>query len=558
MSDEFTDARTITGVTLNGGSSVTVVPNGTITVVVNVTTTSAGSPNWRSTCWQIGTATGYFNNNNHTTAGNYTETFTIQWSELPGPGTYDLIVGVYQNELCSQGESLITIPNAVTIASANFTPPVITKTVAGTTGNNGWYTSDVSVDWTVTDPDSAVTLTGCTDLTINSDTSNASSSCSATSAGGTSSDSVTVKRDTSAPNSVTGAPNRAPDQGSWYNHAVDVIFTGSDGTSGIASCSTATYSGPDASGVTVSGSCTDNAGHVGTGASSAFNYDGSAPVLSLPANITTQATGPSGAIVSYVAGVTDHLDGSVTVNCSPASGSTFSMGTTVVSCSSTDAAGNTALGGFQVTVGSTPNTPPPAVIVTTPVPGSIPVSSSTSTASTSSSRSPSTLLPFVIPLTGGELINLDCNTVFWAFGIKLSYFELCDQQTTVHKIDTSDLPAKLPAGFSFVMGLNIDVLSDGQIIEELPAESGIEMDFPLYNQSQDKFAVLYWSAEDGDGKGEWIEVSKQIGMDKISQAVSTGDDLYQLVNKSSSQGFTNLFYQTLTTNKTGVFVLVKK
>ena len=148
--------------------------------------------------------------------------------------------------------------------------------------------------------------------------------------------------------------------------------------------------------------------------------------------------------------------------------------------------------------------------------------------------------------------------VFWAFGIRLSFFNLCDQQTTIHSVEASDLPDKLPAGFSFVMGLNVDILTEGQIIKELPNGSGIEMDFPIYNQSQDEFTVLYWSDEDGNGHGEWIEVSKQISSDEISQMLNanSGNELYQLLD--GSQSLMDLFYQTLTTEKTGVFVLVKK
>ena len=42
------------------------------------------------------------------------------------------------------------------------TPPVITKVVSGTTGANGWYTSNVTVTWSVTDPQSAVVIdSGC-------------------------------------------------------------------------------------------------------------------------------------------------------------------------------------------------------------------------------------------------------------------------------------------------------------------------------------------------------------------------------------------------------------
>ena len=78
--------------------------------------------------------------------------------------------------------------------------------------------------------------------------------------------------------------------------------------------------------------------------------DTTPPVLTLPANITTQAPSPGGAVVSFTASASDAVDGSVPVTCVPASGATFLVGTTTVDCSSTDAHANTATGSFTVTV----------------------------------------------------------------------------------------------------------------------------------------------------------------------------------------------------------------
>jgi hypothetical protein len=84
--------------------------------------------------------------------------------------------------------------------------------------------------------------------------------------------------------------------------------------------------------------------------------DNTPPELSLPADITEEATGPSGAAVTFTATANDLVDGSVPVTCVPASGSTFPLGTTEVSCSATDTAGNEAQGSFNITVVDT--TPP--------------------------------------------------------------------------------------------------------------------------------------------------------------------------------------------------------
>jgi hypothetical protein len=172
---------------------------------------------------------------------------------------------------------------------SDTTPPVITPSVVGTLGENGWYVTDVTVSWTVEDGESSISSSsGCGSTTINTDTTGITLTCTATSAGGTTSNSVTIKRDATVPTGVTGAPNRAPDSGTWYNHAVGIDFSGTDTTSGIASCTSTNYSGPDGAGVTVNGSCTDNAGNVGNGGSSSFDYDASGPTgVSLSVTIGT-------------------------------------------------------------------------------------------------------------------------------------------------------------------------------------------------------------------------------------------------------------------------------
>lgn len=75
-----------------------------------------------------------------------------------------------------------------------------------------------------------------------------------------------------------------------------------------------------------------------------------APVLALPASITTNATSPAGAIVSYTVTATDNSGASPTIACTPASGGTFPIGATKVSCTASDAAGNSSSGSFAVTV----------------------------------------------------------------------------------------------------------------------------------------------------------------------------------------------------------------
>ncbi len=78
--------------------------------------------------------------------------------------------------------------------------------------------------------------------------------------------------------------------------------------------------------------------------------DTTAPVLSLPGTVTTNATGPAGAAVTFAVSAEDDMDGAVTPACSGASGDLFPIGTTTVTCTATDAAGNEASGSFDVVV----------------------------------------------------------------------------------------------------------------------------------------------------------------------------------------------------------------
>lgn len=75
------------------------------------------------------------------------------------------------------------------------------------------------------------------------------------------------------------------------------------------------------------------------------------PVIIAPANISVyNTTGQAGAIVTYLTPVaTDNAPG-VTAGCLPVSGTFFGLGTTTVTCTATDGAGNTATAKFTVTV----------------------------------------------------------------------------------------------------------------------------------------------------------------------------------------------------------------
>jgi hypothetical protein len=96
---------------------------------------------------------------------------------------------------------------------------------------------------------------------------------------------------------------------------------------------------------------------------------GTAPVVTVPADFTWPATGPDGAEVTFVATAADEFGESLDPVCSPPSGSTFPIGPTNVTCTATDAAGNTGSASFTVTVTvQDVNAPTVTISITTPQP----------------------------------------------------------------------------------------------------------------------------------------------------------------------------------------------
>jgi hypothetical protein len=77
---------------------------------------------------------------------------------------------------------------------------------------------------------------------------------------------------------------------------------------------------------------------------------GTPPTIVVPEDMTVDATGPTGATVTYTVTATDDIDADPIVNCAPPSGSVFAIGDRLVACDSTDSLGNTSSASFLVTV----------------------------------------------------------------------------------------------------------------------------------------------------------------------------------------------------------------
>jgi len=124
------------------------------------------------------------------------------------------------------------------------TPPVVTPTVSGPLGANGWYVGDTTVSWSTSDATSGVVSTlGCDAALVSADTLGDLFSCTATDdAGNSASGETTVRHDATPPAvSFTGGPA----DGATYDFGDAVP---------AATCSaTDATSGVDAAGCVVSG-----------------------------------------------------------------------------------------------------------------------------------------------------------------------------------------------------------------------------------------------------------------------------------------------------------------
>ncbi|MBI1848927.1 MAG: HYR domain-containing protein [Planctomycetes bacterium] len=78
--------------------------------------------------------------------------------------------------------------------------------------------------------------------------------------------------------------------------------------------------------------------------------DTTPPMVSCPADITVNCSGPGGAVVNFTATANDLCDPAPSVTCVPPSGSVFPVASTTVQCTGSDAIGNSSSCSFHVNV----------------------------------------------------------------------------------------------------------------------------------------------------------------------------------------------------------------
>lgn len=252
------------------------------------------------------------------------------------------------------------------------TPPVITPTVTGTLGNNSWHVSNVAVSWSVTDAESAISSTsGCGTSNVTSDTAGVTFTCSATSAGGTASQSVTIKRDATPPTIQATTTPGSPAASGWYNIATGaptVSYSCQDDTSGLDGPCPSPVTPGNGANQSFTGNISDQAGNPASVTVSGLSVDLTAPVIAAHGDENAEATSASGASVTYSnPTASDGTSGTGPIACLLASASVFGLGNTTVTCNASDSAGNLATATtFVVHVVDT--TPPDTSITAHPNP----------------------------------------------------------------------------------------------------------------------------------------------------------------------------------------------
>lgn len=286
------------------------------------------------------------------------------------------------------------------------------------------------------------------------------------------------------PARVTVTASSPPDQTSGHTSAPTVTcsatgFIGSDGF--LADPTAAVYDASGTNTVTI-GSDSGPGDYITTchGGDPGSNYtidsyvpgtftikDHTPPVVTVPTGMSVEATGPGGATATFSATAKDAVDGATDVTCDPASGSTFVLGTTTVTCSSTDAAGNADAAHFTVTVQDT--TAPDTRVTGTPPAGPTRQADATVTFDASD----------IVGVTGFEC-SIDA-AAFAGCASPTSYSDLADG-THVFRVRARDAAGNLdqtPAAVTWVVDTTPPVVTVADVTLDATSSAGASLTFAV-------------------------------------------------------------------------------
>jgi hypothetical protein len=238
------------------------------------------------------------------------------------------------------------------------TPPTTTITLSGTTGNNGWYVSNVQVSLTASDNeggsgvakteysfDNTIWNLYSSPFTVNTEGTITVYYRSTDKAGNVeTTKNQVIKIDKTAP-TITGAPTTSPNANGWYNTDVVVRFSADDAVSGLATVPPDTTLASEGAGQSVTGTATDQAGNTASYTVGGINIDKTAPTIF--ASATADGS-------PYVSGSWTNKAVTVSFSCSDAlSGVASCSGPTTLS---SEGAGQSASGSVSDLAGNSAST----------------------------------------------------------------------------------------------------------------------------------------------------------------------------------------------------------
>jgi hypothetical protein len=223
-------------------------------------------------------------------SGWYRTNVTVQWSwpadAIPqdcsfrtvNSDTTGLVVGCTIELNGSVRGSTVTIRR-------DATPPQVTAaTPVRPPDEGGWYNRPVAIGVAGADATSGVASCTRPELAGPDGAAREVTATCTDVAGNVSAPMSVALRYDATPPSVGADPDRPPDGGGWYRSPLTVSFSGSDGTSGVESCTGPTrYEGPDQT-VKLVGRCRDAAGNSAE-TTHEFRYDSTPPKLT---NVTAK------------------------------------------------------------------------------------------------------------------------------------------------------------------------------------------------------------------------------------------------------------------------------
>jgi hypothetical protein len=210
-----------------------------------------------------------------------------------GQTTFDVKAGdVYGFRIAGANDDMNRIlRGTLKLAEVDTSAPVVTHTVTGNKGAGDFYTGRVDVRFDVVENDSRISAqTGCDATTVTEDTAGRTITCRVTSRGGTTTDSVTIKHDETAPSlSLPSAVVKQADGSGAATVTYDAVATDAADPSPAVACTPASGSRFALGTTKVTCTATDAAGHSASQSFDAIVFPAPAPAV----NPSTGATAPA-------------------------------------------------------------------------------------------------------------------------------------------------------------------------------------------------------------------------------------------------------------------------